>query len=189
MNYWLSLVRSLGGIDRVIKSIALYQHHVNLGKTLSFLCRRGIWHLFFFLNGTFSKGVATPCHYTRMGPLVNSRKILRWRHNERDDFSLHLRRDGLLNRYQTKHQSSAWLAFVRGIHWWPVNYPHKGPVTRKMFPFDDVIMIHYKNWNIGQRCGIIEMNAQMTYMFHYRNWSSTSNVYFSCVLKMYICSR
>ena len=26
-------------------------------------------------------------------------------------------------------------------HWWPVNSPHKGPVTRKMFPFDDVIMI------------------------------------------------
>ena len=29
---------------------------------------------------------------------------------------------------------------VRGIHWWPVNSQHKGPVTRKMFPFDDVIM-------------------------------------------------
>ena len=28
-----------------------------------------------------------------------------------------------------------------GIHRWPVNSPHKGPVTRKMFPFDDVIMI------------------------------------------------
>ena len=42
---------------------------------------------------------------------------------------------------QRKHQSSASLAFVRGIHRrWPVNSPHKGPVTRKMFPFDDVIM-------------------------------------------------
>ena len=41
---------------------------------------------------------------------------------------------------QTKHQSSASLAFVRGIHRGPVNSPHKGPVTRKMFPFDDVIM-------------------------------------------------
>ena len=39
-----------------------------------------------------------------------------------------------------RDQSSAALAFVRGIHWWPVNSPHKGPVTRKMFPFDDVIM-------------------------------------------------
>ena len=41
---------------------------------------------------------------------------------------------------QRKHQSSASLAFVRGIHCWPVNSPHKRPVTRKMFPSDDVIM-------------------------------------------------
>ena len=39
-----------------------------------------------------------------------------------------------------KHQSSASLAFVRGIHRWLVNSPHKWPVTRKMFQFDDVIM-------------------------------------------------
>ena len=41
---------------------------------------------------------------------------------------------------QRKHQSSTSLAFVRGIHRWPLNSPHKWPVTRKMFPFDDVIM-------------------------------------------------
>ena len=44
---------------------------------------------------------------------------------------------------QRKHQSSASLAFVRGIHRWQVNSPHKWPVTRKMFPFDDVIMRMY----------------------------------------------
>ena len=41
---------------------------------------------------------------------------------------------------QSKHQSSASLAFVRGIHRGLVNSPHKWPVTRKMFAFDDVIM-------------------------------------------------
>ena len=41
---------------------------------------------------------------------------------------------------QRKHQSSASLAFVQGIHRWPMNSTHKGPVTRKMFPFDDFIM-------------------------------------------------
>ena len=41
---------------------------------------------------------------------------------------------------QRKHQSSASLAFERGIHRGPVNSPHKWPVTQKMFPFDDVIM-------------------------------------------------
>ena len=39
-----------------------------------------------------------------------------------------------------KHQSSASLAFARGTHRSPVVSPHKGPVTRKMFPFNDVIM-------------------------------------------------
>ena len=43
--------------------------------------------------------------------------------------------------HQRKHQSSAPLAFERGIHRGPVNSPHKWPVTREMFPFDDVIMI------------------------------------------------
>ena len=42
---------------------------------------------------------------------------------------------------QSKHQSSASLAFVWGIHRGPVNSPHKWPVTRKMFAFDDVIMV------------------------------------------------
>ena len=41
---------------------------------------------------------------------------------------------------QRKHQSSASLAFVRGSHRGPVNSPHKWPVTRKMFPIDDVNM-------------------------------------------------
>ena len=41
---------------------------------------------------------------------------------------------------QRKHQSSVSLAFVRRIHREPVNSPHKWPVTRKMFPFDDAIM-------------------------------------------------
>ena len=42
---------------------------------------------------------------------------------------------------ERKHQSSASQAFVRGIQRGPVNSPHKWPVTRKMFPFDDVIML------------------------------------------------
>ena len=41
---------------------------------------------------------------------------------------------------QRKHQRSASLAFVRGIHRWPVNSPHRGPVTRKIFPYYDAIV-------------------------------------------------
>ena len=43
---------------------------------------------------------------------------------------------------QRKHQSSASLAFVLGIHRGPVNSPHKWSITRNVFPFDDVIMIY-----------------------------------------------
>ena len=57
-----------------------------------------------------------------------------------------------------REKKSASLAFVRGIHLWPVKFPHKWPVTRKIFPFDDIIMTrwdHYviigylKAWKIG----------------------------------------
>ena len=41
---------------------------------------------------------------------------------------------------QRKHQNFASLAFVQGIPRWPVNSPHKWPVTRKMLPFDDAVM-------------------------------------------------
>ena len=41
---------------------------------------------------------------------------------------------------QRNYQSSASLTFVRGIHRGPVNSPHTWPVTRKIFPFDDVII-------------------------------------------------
>ena len=69
---------------------------------------------------------------------------LRWRHNGHDGVSNHQPHHCSLNRLlgadQRKHQSSASLAFVRGIHRGPVNSPHKWPVKRKKFPFDDVIM-------------------------------------------------
>ena len=52
---------------------------------------------------------------------------------------------------QRKHQSSASLAFVWGSHRGPVNSPHKWPVTRKMFPFDDVIMIAFESWKSAQQ--------------------------------------
>ena len=41
---------------------------------------------------------------------------------------------------QRKHQSSTSLAFVREIHWGPINSSHKLSVTREMFPLVDVIM-------------------------------------------------
>ena len=47
----------------------------------------------------------------------------------------------IIHAAQRKHQSSPSLGFVKGIHRCPVNSPHKGPVTRKLFPSEDVIII------------------------------------------------
>ena len=54
---------------------------------------------------------------------------------------------------QRKHQGSASLVFVRGIHRSPVDSPHKGPVTQKMFSLDDVIR-GYKVWNTYIVCNM-----------------------------------
>ena len=43
---------------------------------------------------------------------------------------------------QRKYKSSASRTFARGIHRWLVDSPHKGPVTRKLLPYDDVIKNH-----------------------------------------------
>ena len=50
---------------------------------------------------------------------------------------------------QCKHQSPASLASVRGIHRRSVNSLHKWPVTRKMFPFDDIITNFYVDIRTG----------------------------------------
>ena len=69
---------------------------------------------------------------------------LMWRHSECNGISNHQPHDCLFNpifRHRSKrHQFSASLAFLNGIHRWPVNSPHKGPVKRKVFSFDDVII-------------------------------------------------
>ena len=57
---------------------------------------------------------------------------------------------------QRKHQSSTSLAFVKGIHQWPVDSPHKSPVKRKMFPFDDVVM--YTLLSMDKEYFVLDMN-------------------------------
>ena len=74
---------------------------------------------------------------------------LQWRHNERDGVSnrrpLDCLHDRLFRRRSKKTSKIRVTGLcVRGIHRWPVNSPHKGPVTRKLFLFDDVIMWHIK---------------------------------------------
>ena len=66
---------------------------------------------------------------------------LQWRLNERNGVSNHRRLDCLLNCLlgrRSKKTSKLWPLW--GIHQWPLDFPHKEPVTWKMFPFDDAII-------------------------------------------------
>ena len=81
-----------------------------------------------------------------------------------------------------KYQSSASLAFVRGIHRWQVDSPHQGPVTRKIIPFDDVIMKSevtwkdMKSWHHKARtlCVILDMCCITQHPFQPRSHTSTA---------------
>ena len=71
--------------------------------------------------------------------------LFQWRQNKRDGVSNHRRLDYLLNPLlgeiiEDIKAPRHW-PFVRGTYPWPMDSAHKGPVARKMFPFDDVIMI------------------------------------------------
>ena len=74
--------------------------------------------------------------------------LLQWRHNGHTVFSNHRPLDCILKRlFRRKSKKTSKLratGHCKGNHRWPVNSPHKWPVTRKMFPFDDVIMISCK---------------------------------------------
>ena len=74
---------------------------------------------------------------------------------------------------QSKHQSSASLAFVWGIHRGPVNSPHKWPVTRKMFPFDDVIMMYWLSTRTNHHKFLVWMNRFHEREFHVNIMNST----------------
>ena len=76
--------------------------------------------------------------------LVDIKKHITWRHDERDGVSNHQPRDCLLKRLFGRRSKKTSKLRVTGLCAGnsPVNSPHKGPVTRKMFPFDDVIMTY-----------------------------------------------
>ena len=78
---------------------------------------------------------------------------------------------------QRKHQSSASLAFVRRIHRWPVNSPHKWPVTRKLFPFDEVIVngkrFHHNSWWYITFCNIVFCEKKNFFCRYILEWPHT----------------
>ena len=86
---------------------------------------------------------------------------LQWRHNGLDSVSNHLPHDFYLivcsDADQRKHKSSASLAFVRGIHRWPVNPPHIWPVTRTCFHLMTSSWHHIRLGNFSDRPAYVIM--------------------------------
>ena len=73
---------------------------------------------------------------------------LHWRHNDHDGVSNHQPHGCLLNRFGRRSKKTSKVRVTgpcAGNSAGPVNSPHKGPVTRKMFPFDDVTMLFYSH--------------------------------------------
>ena len=100
------------------------------------------WHRAVLEESPHSLGFFLLCMWKRSQVVL----ALKWRHNERDgvsnDRGVSIVRSTVgSGADQRKHQSPTSLAFVMGIHRWPGNSTHKSPVTRKMFPFNDVIMV------------------------------------------------
>ena len=111
---------------------------------------------------------------------------LHWRHNDHDGVSNHQPHDCLLNRLFRRRSKKTSKFRVTGLcvgnSPGPVNSPHKGPVTRKMFPFDDVIMwgvgkllyphnsvgCNYSSLNIN--CALYDATAVRTWMSNYNIW-------------------
>ena len=81
--------------------------------------------------------------YVNMGS-AKKQIALHWRHNNYDGVSNHQPTGCLLNRLFRRRSKKTSKLRVTGLcagnSPGPVNSPHKGPVTRKMFPFEDVIM-------------------------------------------------
>ena len=95
----------------------------------------GLW-------GGLSNGTVLPMMATQLGQFYH--KSLPWRHNERSGISNHQRLDCLLNillRRRSKKTSKLCVTgLCEGNSLVTVAYRHKRPVTRKIFPFDDIIM-------------------------------------------------
>ena len=77
---------------------------------------------------------------------------------------------------QRKHQRSASLVFVWGVHRWPMNAPHNGPVMRKMFQFDDVILTLFDDDDDDNDDDNADDDGKFTQKGSWR-WTSTLSIY------------
>ena len=99
-----------------------------------------------------------------MNATISCNKPLQWRHNERNGVSNHQPVDCLLNRLFTHRLKKTSKLRVTGLcegnSRVTGNSSHKGPVTRKMFPFDDAIMQYHLNYPCCNTAGSLTHNDE-----------------------------
>ena len=164
--------------------------------------------------GAISTILQTQCHSTWKYGFVFQNKIKQKQHVHYSDFIMGVMASQITSvsfvystvcsdADQRKYQSSTSLAFVRGIHPLPMNSPHKGPVMRKIFPFDDVIMKWFKRapciiplyvWQMYPRgwshvrsfhfavCGIESTSTQFSFWRQQNKARKTGNFWNRCQL-------
>ena len=102
---------------------------------------------------------------------------LQWHHNGHDSVSNHHPHDCLLNRLFRRRSKKTSKLRVTGLcvgnSPGPVNSPHKGPVKRKMFPFDDVIMLY----RIRPQSSLTHCNGTI---WRHRYWSTMAQIMACC---------
>ena len=118
---WNKYIYNIFGINHWFKTHVMHIH----------IYRHCGWYVCFH----YSDFVHSSCRW-----IDRDDYTLQWCHNERDGFSNHRRLDYLLNLLFRRRSKKTSKLRVIGIHRGPVNSSHKEPVTRKIFPFDDVIM-------------------------------------------------
>ena len=93
---------------------------------------------------------------------------LQWRHNDHDGVSNHQSPGCLLNRLFGRRSKKTWMLCVTGLcagnSPGPVNSPHKWPVTRKIFPLDDVIMDKWFSKIALRRVWLVPVDADSTWV-------------------------
>ena len=114
------------------------------------------------------------------------RQCVKWdttlhrRHNDHDGISNHQPHGCLLNRlfrHRSKKTSKLRVTgLCAGNSPGPVNSPHKGPVTRKMFPFDDVIMPPLLNFPILPNYQLVGYLLKIAYHVRCRIWTTATAV-------------
>ena len=128
-----------------------YQHPFSLAESVPRMihvsyargfCTIFIWFCFKFLLYPIHR--ISSLIISKVATLPQMPYSLQWRHNERDGVSIHQPHECLLKRLFRCRSKKASKLHVTGLcvrnSPGPVNSPHKGPVTQKLFPFDDVFM-------------------------------------------------